>query len=176
MDPMRAALTSWWLALVAIWVVQEAHGGQHELHELPPLLHALRDAALAVPLAAAAVVVAGVLLAPLFDPIEDRTYRGLGQGPRLRWVLLVVVLFAIFSIPGHELHGALFGVEQSEVGWVAHALLDASIAAFGAALALIPVALVVGPPIRRAATEPEADPEAATRLRPIPVTTGRSER
>lgn len=149
LDPTRTVLLSWWLALVAIWVVQQAHDGQHERHELPPLLHLFRDAALAVPLAALAVLGASILLAPRLRRIAPGARDGVADFDRLVWTLLAVGLFAALSLPGHELHGALFGVEQSQVGWLVHALLDASIAAIGAFLALFPVAVVVGPPFRR---------------------------
>jgi hypothetical protein len=137
------------LALATIWVLQQAHDGQHELHELPPLLHMLRDAALAVPLAAVAVSAACLLLASRLRRVSPGARGGVADIDRFAWVLVADTFFAILSIPGHELHGALFGVEQSDVGWVMHALLDASIAAVGAFIALFPVALVVGPPIRR---------------------------
>jgi hypothetical protein len=149
LDPTRTVLLSWWLALVAIWVVQQAHDGQHERHELPPLLHLFRDAALAVPLAALAVLGASILLAPRLRRMAPGARDGVADFDRLVWTLLAVGLFAALSLPGHELHGALFGVEQSQVGWLVHALLDASIAAIGAFLALFPVAVVVGPPFRR---------------------------
>jgi hypothetical protein len=149
-DPARTVITSWWLALVAILVLQQAHDGQHELHELPPLLHLFRDAALAVPLAAVAVLGAGIVLAPRLRRVSAGARGGLPDLDRFLWVLVAVAFFAVLSIPGHELHGALFGVEQSAVGWVLHAGLDASIAAIGAFIALFPIALVVGPPVRRA--------------------------
>jgi hypothetical protein len=149
-DPSRIVLISWWLSLVSIWVVQGAHEGQHERHELPLLMHLFRDAALAVPLAAAALVGAGFVLAPRLRRESPGARGGLSDLDRFIWVLVTVAFFAALSIPGHELHGALFGVEQSEVGWVLHALLDASIAAIGAFIALFPIAMVVGPPVRRA--------------------------
>ena len=58
--------------------------------------------------------------------------------------------------PGNVIHAGVWtgrylaGVEQSDVGWALHAALDASIAAIGAFIALFPIALVVGPPFRRA--------------------------
>lgn len=149
LDPSRVALVSWWLALVSIWVVQQAHDGQHERHELPPLLHLFRDAALAVPLAALAVLGASIVIAPRLRRIAPGARDGVADFDRLLWTVVAVGLFAALSIPGHELHGALFGVEQSQVGWLVHALLDASITGIGAFIALFPVAIVVGPPFRR---------------------------
>jgi hypothetical protein len=160
LDPSRTVLVSWWLALVAIWVVQQAHDGQHERHELPVLLHLLRDGALAVPLAALAVVGAGVLLAPRLRRVSPGARGGLPDLDRFVWVLVADTFFAILSIPGHELHGALFGVEQSDVGWVLHAGLDASIVAVGSFIALMPIALVVGPPVRRPQPAPETQDPA----------------
>jgi hypothetical protein len=168
-DPLRVVFTSWWLALVAIWVVQQAHDGQHERHELPPLLHMLRDAALAVPFAAVAVLVASLLLAPRLRRVTAGARDGVADIDRLIWVVVVLLIFGALSIPGHELHGALFGVEVSDVGWFAHAVLDASITAIGGFIAVFPIALVAGPPVLRPGDQ-------ATPLRPVPAQIARSTR
>jgi hypothetical protein len=148
-DPLRTVMVSWWLALVAIWILQQAHDGVHEAHDLPPLLHLFRDAALAVPLAALAAVAATLLLAPRLTRVSPGARAGMADRDRFAWVLVTTAFFAVLSVPGAQFHGALFGVEQVQLGWALHALLDASIAAIGAFIALLPIALVAGPPVRR---------------------------
>jgi hypothetical protein len=175
LDPSRTVLVSWWLALVAIWVVQQAHDGQHERHELPLLLHLLRDGALAVPLAALAVVGACIVLAPRLSRVSPGARGGLADLDRFVWVLVADTFFSILSIPGHELHGALFGVEQSDVGWFLHALLDASIVAVGSFIALMPIALVAGPPVRRPRPAP-ANQEPVPEFGLAPAVIARSTR
>jgi hypothetical protein len=139
-DPIAFIAASWWLALVAIAVLQQAHAGLREHLELPPLLHLLRDGALAVP-AAALAVLAGVV-----------SVHALGRGGRPRimqrttFVIVAAAVFAVLSIPGNQLHGALFGAEEEELSFLADALLDGVLAFIGALLALIPFGLVVGPP------------------------------
>jgi len=175
LDASRTVLISWWLALVTIWVLQQAHDGQHEQHELPVLLHLLRDAALAVPLAAAAISGACIVLASRLRRVSPGARGGIADLDRFVWVLVADTFFAILSIPGHELHGTLFGVEQSDVGWALHALLDASIAAIGAFIALFPVALIVGPPVRRPRSVTPTD-NSATDIGSAPALIARSTR
>ena len=75
LDPTAVVLTSWWLAFAAIAVLQQAHVGLHEHNELPPLLHLVRDASLAVPSAAVAVIAASLLLG-------ERLRRSIAVGSR----------------------------------------------------------------------------------------------
>ena len=170
-DPLRTVLVSWWLALVAIWILQQAHDGQHELHELPPMLHLFRDAALAVPLAALAVLAATFLVSGRLRRVSPGARGGMPDRDRFAWVLIATAVFAVLSVPGAHVHGALFGVEQAQLGWALHALLDASIAAIGAIIALLPIALVVGPPVRR-----EASAEITADTAPAPALVARSAR
>jgi len=147
--PGLFAVTSWWLALVAIWVLQQAHIGLHEHHELPPLLHLLRDGALTVPSAAIALALAACIFG---DRLRRSTFgarAGLTNLDRVRWAVLVAVLFALLSVPGSRLHAFLFGAEAEEIGWLADATLDTVIGFIGALIALLPIAIVVGPPVRR---------------------------
>ena len=146
---------SWLLALGGILGAQLAHQGLHEHIELPPLFHWLRDAAVAVPMAALAVGLAWVVV--------GRAAGG-GHGPRrgalvawLAWAALAAVLFAAFSIPGNQLHGLLFGAEDEEgVSWLEDALLDGGIVLVSSLIPLIPAAL------------------AGSRLWPAPPTTAGS--
>ena len=158
-DPVRFVGASWWLALVAIAVLQGAHDGLHEHLELPPLLHLVRDAALAVPAAALALVAGAFAIARLPGASGRGSIRA-----RIAWVCVVGCAFAVLSIPGNQLHGTLFGAEAEEgLSVLTDLALDAVIALVGALLALIPFALAVGLPV--AATDP-SDLESSPRLRP----------
>lgn len=147
-DALPFVAASWWLAIVAIWVLQEAHAGLHERHELPLLLHLLRDGALAVPSAAVAIGIASLIVNVRRRSLDQGSDAPVGDVRRFWWAFIAAALFALLSVPGHELHGSLFGAEQQDIGWLAHATLDGSIAFIGALIALLPVAVVVGPPLR----------------------------
>jgi hypothetical protein len=157
-DPLRLVAAAWWAALVAIAVLQQAHADLHEHLELPVVLHLLRDGALAVPAAGLALVAATVAVGP------DLGSRGAGSLVRaLVWAAAAAAAFALLSIPGNQLHGALFGAEEeAELSWIADVALDAGLAFAGSLLALAPLALVAGPPVRR------GDLDAG----PIPISRG----
>lgn len=169
---MITIAASWWLALVAIWVLQQAHSGLSEHKELPALLHLVRDAALAVPIAAVAVVASALILAPRLDRVHPTGRRSPTDFDRLLWVLLASGIFAILAIPGSQVHGVMFGAQAEAMGWLTHALLESVIAFIGALIALFPLALVVGPPVRRpqGALIPAEAPLNADPARPIVVT------
>ncbi len=95
--PWRVVLFAWLLALVPIAMLQIAHADLHESHELPPILHWLRDGAFAVPLAAFAVLAAALVVGR----------RG-GEGPaslrmHLAWALLACAIFAVLSVPANQI-------------------------------------------------------------------------
>jgi hypothetical protein len=167
--PLRIVRDAWWLAIVAIGVLQQAHAGLDEHLELTPLVHLLRDAALAVPAAAIAIVLASILVAGRWMARAPRPPSALD---RLLWVLVAAAIFAVLSVPGNELHGTLFGAEdEEELSWLADLALDAGIALIGALLALVPLALVAGLPLQ--------DPTTAASLsidhpRPVLETSARS--
>jgi hypothetical protein len=143
--PGSVVAYAWLLAAVPMAVLQLVHGGLHEHVDLPPVVHWLRDAALAVPLAAVAVVLAAILVRARLAP---------GGGPagptraRLGWAVLAAFLFAALSIPGNQLHGLLFGAEGEEMGWLEDALVDGSIALAASLATVVPAALFAGPPWR----------------------------
>ncbi len=158
-DPIAFVLVSWWLALVSIAVLQQAHDGLHERLELAPLLHILRDASLAVPAAAIAVACASVAVHGAFG---DGRPRIVG---RLVWVAVATVTFALLSMPGNALHGALFGAEEEEgISPLLDLVVDGGLALVGGLLALIPYVLVIGPPTATSAGRPV--PEPSRRHRP----------
>ena len=161
-DAVPFVVGSWWLAIVAIWVLQEAHAGLHERHELPLLLHLLRDGALAVPSAAVAIGVAALIVGGRRRSPDQGSNAPVGDVRRFWWAFIAAALFALLSVPGHELHGSLFGAEQQDIGWLAHATLDGAIAFIGALIALLPVAVVVGPPLRsrELSTNPSETPRS----------------
>ena len=154
LDPIQLVLASWWLALVAIWVLQQAHIGLHEHNELPPLLHLLRDGALAVPSAAVALVVATATLGARVERPVPGARNGVTDADRLRWALIAALLFAVLSIPGNQLHALLFHPEEEEISWLADVSFDAVVAFIGALIALLPIGIVVGPPLRRGQRTP----------------------
>ena len=168
--PMRVVRDAWWLALVAIGVLQQAHAGLDEHLELSPLVHLLRDGALAVPAAAAAIVLASLLVAR--RSVARAVPRPPGLTDRLMWVLVATIVFAVLSVPGNQLHGTLFGAEdEAELSWLADVALDAGIATIGALLALIPLAAVAGLPIGEPSTVASPSIE---RPRPVLETSARS--
>ncbi len=157
---MRVVAYSWLMALAAIGLLNLLHADLHEHHDLPPLVHWLRDAALAVPLAAIAVLGAAFL-------VRARTFRPRGGGvssipTRLAWAVFASTFFAILSIPGIQLHGLLFGAEEESVGWLADAFKDGGITLAISLVALVPAALITGPPWRavRADFGPDQAPGA----------------
>ena len=123
------------LALVTVAVMQVRHAGHAEIAELPPLLHWLRDAALALPLALAAVSVASWLVPAAHRAGAPISERGL-------WVLTGGAVWALSSVPAAAAHGLLF-VEHSnhglaKHGLAMHALLEGA-AVLGVALPLLAV-------------------------------------
>jgi hypothetical protein len=155
-EPFRFIAASWWLALVAIAVLQQAHDGLHEHLELPPMLHIIRDGALAVPAAALAVLAGLIAGHTVGRPGRSRIVE------RVVFAAVGAAAFAVLSVPGNQLHGALFGAEEEGVGFIADALLDGGLAFAGALLALIPFGLVIGPPA--VAIQPLVlDPSRSTR-------------
>ena len=162
-EPLVFVAVSWWLAVVAIGVLQGAHDGLHEHLELPPILHLVRDAALAVPAAASAVLIGVLATGATFGATRARR-----SAARVVWVVATAAAFAVLSIPGNALHGVLFGAEaEEELSPLADALLDGAIALIGALLALVPVALVIGPPMA-AIDRSDPSPDPARGLRPGP--------
>lgn len=153
LDVVPVVFMSWWLSLVAIFVLQQAHAGLHERLELPPVLHLLRDAAFAVPFAAIAVVASAAIVNR-----GGRSGALPAHARRLVWAVIAAAIFAALSIPGAELHDLLTGAEETEVSWLVDRILDAAIAFSGAQIALLALALAVGLPIRR---DPIASPSTA---------------
>lgn len=144
--PARLVASAWLLALVPMGLLQLTHADLHEHNELPPLLHWLRDAALAVPFAAAAVVIAALVVAWIRP--DAQTGRGALLAPVL-WAVVAAIGFAVLSIPGNELHSFLFGAEE-EVGvsLFDDLIADGILALQGSLVVIVPVALLLGVPWR----------------------------
>jgi FtsP/CotA-like multicopper oxidase with cupredoxin domain len=120
----RSAAVALALTLWVGAVLQLAHAGQHERHELSPVLHWLRDSALAYPVA---------LLAAVFALHSGRRLLAWAQLP-LGGVLqsgatavLGGVAFALLSVPGSLVHGALFGASHEGMTAGRHAGYEASL-------------------------------------------------
>ena len=160
LDPGRLVAYSWLMAAAAIGVLNLLHADLHEHHDLPPLVHWLRDAALAVPLAAIAVL--GAALVVRARASGPRRAGGSSIPSRLAWAILASTAFAILSIPGIQLHALLFGAEEESVGWLEDALKDGGITLAVSLVALVPAALITGPPWRavRAHFGPDQAPGA----------------
>jgi hypothetical protein len=161
-EPVRLVAYSWLLALVPISVLQVVHADLHESPWLPPLLHLVRDGALAVPAAAASLVVA-TLIVGWRRPRSDG--GSLSFPATLAWAALAAGLFALLSMPGNELHGFLFHAEEEAGTSIVEDLLVDGLYAFQAGAAvLIPIALFAGGPWR--GTRQEAGRPAAAPSRP----------
>src|SRR3954462_8830408 len=117
-------------------VVHLLHTGQHEAHELSPVLHWLRDSALAVPLSVAALAV-GVAVVQRTATWASLPARGtLAQ---VLWSLTGALAYAAISVPGNLAHARLFGAEHAGMAPLAHAVHDSAsvmLAAFSLLLAL----------------------------------------
>ena len=134
---------AWLLALGGIWAAQGVHEGLHEHVDLPPLIHLVRDAALAVPLAAVAIALGGLLAVEALTLVRAKLSEVPG---RIAWAVITALLFTLLSIPGHEMHSFLFGAEHEQVGWLADAVADGWVVFQAAIVVLLPIAfLPIGP-------------------------------
>jgi hypothetical protein len=161
---------SWLLAGISVAVLQVGHAGFHERNELPPLLHWLRDASLAVPIAAFALIVAALVVV---QARPESLHGRASLGTAGSWALLAAVAYAALSVPLIQLHGLLFGAEvRAGVSPLAHALGE-GVTVFQVALLLVPASLLAGVPWRdsrqpapdRAATNDATDPVPSVALR-----------
>jgi hypothetical protein len=150
LDAGRVIAWSWLVSGASIGVLNQVHEGLHEHHELPPLVHWLRDASLAVPLAAIAVMAAALVVRTRVRPgaAGSRPSGRSSIASRITWAILAALFFALLSIPGNQLHGLLFGAELESGSWLADALTDGSIVLVVSLIALAPAALIGGPPWR----------------------------
>jgi hypothetical protein len=144
--------------VLTLWVgavLQLAHQGQHERHEIAPVLHWLRDSALALPAAVVAVAVGLVaarrLLAWAELPTGGTLQRAVAAG-------LGGLAFAVLSVPGSWLHAALFAAEHEgliaagHAGYEASLVLLASTSVLVALPSLSPLFATVGRRLRAAAS------------------------
>ncbi len=135
----RFVLTAWLLALGGIWAAQQLHAGLHEHLELAPAVHVIRDASLAVPLAALALAAGGLVTAELAG------WARLGPGTaagRAMFAVVAALAFAALSIPGVQMHALLFGAEAEEIGWLADALLDGGVVLLASLAVLLPATIL----------------------------------
>ena len=125
------------LALVAVALLQRLHAGEREAHELSPLLHWLRDGALAVPIGVLGVWTASRL----------RVRRLEGAPARVAWAFFAALIFALGSVPGNELHARLFGAHHHEaMSPLQHLARDGSAALLYAFVFLLAMGLLLGVP------------------------------
>ncbi|WP_439939121.1 SdrD B-like domain-containing protein [Nocardia sp. N13] len=126
-------------------VLHLVHAHAEERHALPPVLHWLRDSTLAVPVAAAAVLLGGLVArrAALWVsgsvPGSERPDPGADAAGALFGVLVTAGLYAGLSIPGNMVHGWLF-VDRAHVHGgatgMAHLAADGALVLGAAAVVL----------------------------------------
>ena len=167
-DAKRTALSAVILAFGAGLALHVVHSGQHEHHDINPILHWLRDSALAVPVALIVVIAATVLAGR-----EGSFVRRASS-----WSGLGAASYALASVPAALAHAALFGAEHEHlgspgvVGSLTHAVHDGAIAGVWALPVLLACALWLDLPARawcpgasrRAVRPPLARPPSLPRL------------
>src|SRR4051794_1776981 len=165
-----SALTAAWrfiaapllLTLAVGLALQLAHKGQHEAHEISPLLHWLRDSGLALPLAFVAVAVVG--------PVSERVAAWARLDARDPLVIAVAAIvasgvYAIASVPGGLIHASLFDAHHVGMGPVQHALAEARLVFHASFAALMALAAVGGMLARGAARRRPGGPAGRRRRR-----------
>ncbi|MFN8630968.1 MAG: hypothetical protein U0838_11825 [Chloroflexota bacterium] len=131
----RLIVTIWALAIGGAWALTQVHGDLRETIFLPTLLHLVRDGALAVPLAALAVCLGGLIAGELI-----RAGRRTPESPagRITWAIVAALVFAALSIPGNEIHAILLaGLTEG----VLDVFRDALVALAAALAVLTPLSL-----------------------------------
>jgi len=141
--PRKAFFLAVALAFSTGLVLHLIHADEHEAVEITPLLHWLRDSALAAPTA----VATALLLTPLARAWirragidEDRRLAGAG------WAALIALGYAVFTVPGIAVHGWLFGAEHEHGSFAVHAAHDGAVALFASLVFLVCAAMLVGAP------------------------------
>ena len=139
----RAAWMATLLTVGVIAVQQTLHRELPERGEPGPIVHALRDGAMAWPTLLLAVLVA------LSPPVLDRIRRDLPEGlARAAWALVVAVGVGMVMVPGNLVHGWLFvDHEQHDhaMGTIEHLVRDASSGALVALLLAMLMAALLDP-------------------------------
>ena len=142
--PLWVVTVSTLIALCVIGAQQLLHQHMEERSEPGPVLHWLRDGALAVPLVLVAVALTAL-------PVVRRTAARVwapGQR-RAGWSLTVAVIVGAGMIPGSVVHSRLFvdatAHEHEAMGTFEHLLRDAAPGALVALLAALAVALTGSP-------------------------------
>lgn len=135
----RFVLCAWLLALGGIWASQQVHAGLHEHMDLPPIFHLVRDASLAVPLAAVAIALGGLITLEVTGILGVRPGAPAG---RVIAAIAIAILFAALSIPGNEMHGLLFGAEVEELSGLADLAFDAGVVLVAGLVVLLPATLL----------------------------------
>jgi hypothetical protein len=134
----RFAATAWLMAVGGLWAAQQLHQGSHEAVELGPVVHLLRDASLAVPMAAIAIALGGLLTV---DALRTARAAPAGVAGRVTFAVVAALIFAILSIPGQQVHSLAFGAEAETGDWVVD-ILDSVAVLVAALVVLLPAALM----------------------------------
>lgn len=89
------------------------HGGHVE--QIDPLLHYLRDTALAAPFVIGVLIVATALARRVTGAAPAEGVRA-----KLVFATVAAVVVALATVPGAAAHAWLFGAELGETPWIAH--------------------------------------------------------
>ncbi|HEX2105079.1 MAG TPA: multicopper oxidase domain-containing protein [Solirubrobacteraceae bacterium] len=113
------------------------HSGQHEAHEVAPVLHWLRDSSLAVPGAIATVWLVARLAGRILAWAGVSQRSALGE---LSQALLGSAAYALACVPGSVAHGSAFGAQHSGMGFVEHLGFEASVVGISSFAVLVGLA------------------------------------
>src|SRR3712207_8702779 len=106
-------------------VLHLIHAGAHEAHAPSPVLHWLRDSALALP---GTIAVLAIAFAPARALVRWAGLSADGRIGHLLQSLAGAVGYALFTIPAGSVHARLFAAEHHGSGFVTHALPAGSVA------------------------------------------------
>ena len=149
LDPGWIVACGWLMAAAAVGVQTQLHADLHEHHDLPLLVHWLRDGALAVPLAAVAVAVAALIVRSRSGSSERRT--AVARSPvRSPGRCLPRRSSPSSASPASSSTGSCSEPRRSLEAGSRTPLKDGGITLATSLALLIPIALVLGPPWRAA--------------------------
>ena len=160
----RMLAASAFVAFTAGLLLHFLHLAQHEIGEMSPLLHWLRDSAMAWPVTFIVFVVVGEWVRGALQRAAVAPTEPLG---RVVWATAIGIAYAAALIPGSLVHGMAFGAEHGDVNPLIHGVWDAAAALPFAVIIITGWAFLVGLPFERGLSTPEAR-AAVARLACVP--------
>lgn len=132
------------------WVLHRLHDDPAEAHEavyVPPVLHWLRDSALAVPGGVLLLLGATLLARRLCRRRgSDGAGAGAGAGAHLLWAGLGSVAYAEASVPAALVHARLFEAGHDEGSFALHSAVEGIVTLRYSFVLLLLLAVVAGLP------------------------------